>query len=170
MLIVTGQRRGEVAGMTFGELHLNASEWRLPASRTKNANSHTVVLGDLVKAEIASITPISDYVFSTNGRSPIQAFSQIKTKLNAAILANRQADDPGAEPINNWRWHDLRRTCATGLAKLGIAPHVTEAMLNHRSGAIQGVARVYNRHNYLIEARRATAAWEAHIQHLVAGE
>ena len=63
----------------------------------------------------------------------------------------------------HWTFHDLRRTATTGMARLSIHPHVADAVLNHKTGSIQGVAAIYNRHAYLDERRRALETWEAHI-------
>nr|WP_299436827.1 tyrosine-type recombinase/integrase [uncultured Rhodospira sp.] len=90
--------------------------------------------------------------------------------MDAAILEARRADDPDAEPMPHWTFHDLRRTVTTGLAKMGVHPHVADALLNHKSGTITGVAAVYNRHAYLDERRRALEAWEAHVLALAEGK
>ena len=71
--------------------------------------------------------------------------------------------------LEPWRLHDLRRTAASGLARLGFPLHVIEAVLNHRCGQISGVAAVYNRHSYLPEKRKAIEPWSAHVLHLAGG-
>ena len=72
--------------------------------------------------------------------------------------------------VPNWRLHDLRRTAASGMARLGQPIHVVEAVLNHRDGAISGVAAIYNRYSYADEKRRALEAWAAAIERLCSGE
>jgi integrase len=86
-------------------------------------------------------------------------FSKQKEKLDSLL--------PGLEP---WTLHDLRRTAASGMAGLGVQPHVIEATLNHRSGAIRGVAAVYNRYNYAGERRVALVAWSKHVDSITAPE
>jgi len=71
----------------------------------------------------------------------------------------------GATPP--WRLHDLRRTAATGMADIGIPPHIVEAALNHVSGAKAGVAGTYNRAAYANEKRAALERWALHIERLV---
>src|SRR5262245_65764837 len=99
------------------------------------------------------------YVFSNTGRSPLQHWYKAKDRLDAAM-----------KPATPWVLHDLRRTAATGMAELGIAPHIVEAVLNHVSGARAGVAGTYNRAAYLPEKKAALARWAAHIEGLVSGQ
>jgi integrase len=80
----------------------------------------------------------------------------------AAVVA--EGADGAVEP---WRLHDLRRTAASGMARLGVALHVIEKVLGHESGAISGVAAIYNRHGYDREKRDALAAWASHVAALV---
>ena len=78
--------------------------------------------------------------------------------------------DPDTARIPAWRLHDLRRTCATGMAGIGIQPHVVEACLNHVSGAKAGVAGTYNVHSYSVEKTTALERWAQHVEALVAGK
>src|SRR5262249_42535842 len=71
--------------------------------------------------------------------------------------------------VTNWRLHDLRRTCVSGMARLGVAPHVADKILNHQSGTISGVAAVYQRHDFLAERPAALERWGAHISELSGG-
>ena len=82
----------------------------------------------------------------------------------------RGEDPEKVEAPKSWTLHDLRRTAASGMAGLGVAPHVVEAVLNHKSGAIKGVAAVYNRYNYSLEKRRALAAWAEHVAAILRGD
>src|SRR4029453_18372392 len=93
---------------------------------------------------------IGDYEFTTNGKTPISAFSKIKLAIDKATA--------GAK-LDPWRIHDLRRSTATGIAELGFAPHVVEMVLNHVSGEKAGVSGLYNRSRYEADCRRALAAW-----------
>ena len=165
LLFLTGQRRGEIAGLMHEEIDYKEALICLDAQRTKNGQSHRVPLGDLARQEIASSIEWGPYIFTTNGQAPISALSQLKRKLDGLMAEiNERSSDKCV--IENWTWHDLRRSFATEMAKLGIAPHVVEALLNHRSGTIRGVARIYNRHDYLAEARSAIQKWEALVKKL----
>ena len=112
----------------------------------------------------------SRQVFTTTGRTAVSGLSGCKRSLDKAILDARMekasevgADPEKVEPMVHWTFHDLRRTAITGMARLGVHPHIADAVLNHKTGTIQGVAAGYNRHAYLDERRRALGAWEAHI-------
>ena len=106
-------------------------------------------------------------MFTTNGR-PVSGFSQGKKRLDAAMLkAKRDELGDKAAPIPHWILHDLRRTAATGMARLNIPPHVVDKVLNHVSGTIRGVAAVYNRFEYLDERRAALEAWGRYVDNLV---
>ena len=166
LLTLTAQRRSEVVGMRWSELDLDKATWSLPGSRTKNKRAHEVPLTAAAVDILRGLPRMpGPFVFSTTGRSAVSAFTQAKAKLNRAIL-----DACGeAEPIPHWTFHDLRRTATTGMARLGIHPHVADAVLNHRTGAIQGVAAIYNRHAYLDERRRALDAWESHVLAILEG-
>jgi integrase len=116
------------------------------------------------------------FVFTTNGRSAVSGFSRAKDGFDNAILstlskaANEHGDDPERiEPLAPWTLHDLRRTAASGMAGLGIAPHVVEAVLNHKSGTIKGVAAVYNRYSYSSEKRAALDTWARRLDAIVNG-
>ena len=114
-------------------------------------------------------------IYTTNGKVPVSSFSRIKQRLDGLMLkaAKKQeraaVNDPDAVRIPPWRLHDLRRTCATGMAGIGIQPHVVEAVLNHVSGAKAGVAGVYNVHSYSAEKMAALERWTAHVEALIAG-
>ena len=117
-------------------------------------------------ASVPWIAGRAGYVFTTNGRSPVSGFSKAKRRMDASMIALARADDPDAE-IAPWRLHDLRRTAATGMADIGIPPHIVEAALNHISGARAGVAGTYNRAAYREEKRQALERWGAHVLRLV---
>jgi integrase len=157
MLLLTGARLMEVARMERSELSADGAVWTLPGSRTKNHRGHVVPLPPLAREIIAQIPQIDDsrFVFSIDGRGALNGWSRTKAKLDAAM---------GAPP---WRLHDLRRTAATGMAELGIPPHIVEAVLNHISGAKAGVAGIYNRAAYAEEKKAALERWAAHIAGLV---
>jgi integrase len=168
LLLLTAQRRDEVAGMEWSEIDFDKKIWSIPRHRAKNDRAHEVHLSASA-LEILHILPrVSGWpVFTTNGR-PVSGFSQGKKRLDAAMLAAKR-DDLGdsTEAIPHWILHDLRRTAATGMARLNIAPHVVDKVLNHVSGTIRGVAAVYNRFEYLEERRGALEAWGRYVDSLM---
>jgi integrase len=157
MLVLTGQRRSEIAEMKWSEINLDKHIWTIPAERSKNGQSHEVPLSPAARDLLQSLPRFiaSDYVFTTTGRSPVSGFGRVKHRLDQAL------------GICDWRVHDLRRTVASGMARLGVAPHVVEKVLNHRSGIISGVAAVYNRYAYANEKRWALDAWAKHLEGLM---
>lgn len=164
LLILTGQRRGEVAGMRWPELDLDKGIWTLPAKRAKNATSHIVPLAPLAILILKSVPRFqgSDLVFTTTGDTPISGFGRLKERLDVAVGLDAE----------EWRFHDLRRTMATNMAMMRIQPHIIEAVLNHKTGIVSGVAATYNRHAYLDEKREALELWANKVKDLVdpAGE
>jgi integrase len=155
LLALTGQRREEVAAMTWGELDLHRRVWTLPKSRTKNAKEHAVHLSEQSMAVLLRTTVRGPFVFTVLGSKPFREFSRTK----------RQIDELSG--VTGWRLHDLRRTCVSGMARLGVAPHVADKILNHQSGTISGVAAVYQRHEFLAERQAALDLWGAHIDQLL---
>jgi integrase len=168
ILLLTGQRREEVASMQWDELEQDTATWMLPGSRTKNAQPHLVPLSQQVLHNLDHLAgglnwPRSGLVFSTNGKTAISGFSKAKRRLDEAVKALAGGGESHAQP---WRVHDLRRTVATGLQRLGVRFEVTEAVLNHVSGSRSGVAGVYQRHDWKAEKRAALDAWGAHVESL----
>ncbi len=161
LLLLTGCRLNEVTGMRREELNEDGTQWTIPGTRTKNHRPHVVPLLPSARSLIARVGRIegSDFVFTTTGQSPVSGWSKIKTRLDVAM---------GNLP--HWILHDLRRTAATGMAELGVDPHIVEAALNHVSGAKAGVAGTYNRAAYAAQKKAALERWAAHIEGLVAGK
>ena len=157
LLTLTGQRREEVARLTWEELDLKRRVWMIPKSRTKNAKPHVVQLSDKSIAVLSRMEKRGPYVFSVDGARPFQGFAVAKRKLDEL------------SKVTGWRLHDLRRTCVSGMAGLGVAPHVADKILNHQSGTISGVAAVYQRHEFLAERKNALERWGAHITDTVVG-
>jgi len=158
LLILTGQRRNEIAGLRWGEIDLEERMLHLPASRTKNARAHDVPLSTPALALIKGLPRLvdADHVFTTR-RKPVANFSHAKERL----------DELGG--VTGWTLHDLRRTVASGLQKLGVRLEVTEAVLNHRSGSMAGIVGVYQRHDYAAEKRDALARWADYVEELASG-
>jgi integrase len=170
LLLLTGQRRDEVARMERAELAADGL-WSMPGTRVKNRRPHAVPLPDTALKIVRSM-PVMDgcrFVFSTNTRSPISGFSKGKAQLDAQMLALAQQANPAAV-LTPWRLHDLRRTFVTGAVEIGIQPHVVEAVVNHVSGHKGGVAGTYNRSELLPERRAALQRWATHVQGIVSGK
>ena len=162
LLVLTGQRREEVAAMTWEELDLEGATWRISGERTKNGFPHEVPLSNAALAilEARCREEGRELVFGKSG--PFSGWSKAKASLDARQRAasHGQASAP-------WRLHDIRRTFATRLADLGVLPHVVEEILNHVSGHKAGVAGIYNRSSYAAEKRDALALWDDHIATLI---
>jgi integrase len=172
LLLLTGQRRDEVAGMLWREVDLDIAKWTIAKERSKNGKAHTVdlhpeavrLLDRLGEPAAARRASDEEFVFSTTGRTPVSGFGRLKARLDArmqAILGDK---------FQPWRIHDLRRTAASGMAALDFQPQVIERVLNHVSGAQGGLVGVYQRHEYRDERRRAVMAWGDHLMQLVSGE
>jgi integrase len=153
LLILTGARRQEIAALRWSEIDGNVI--KLDGARTKNAQPHKISLSSAAKAALVNVPRISDtdLVFSTNSKTPVSGWSRVK--------ANVGSDLPP------WTIHDLRRTVATGLQKLGVNLQTIEAVLGHVSGSRSGIVGTYQRHSFDAEKRAALEAWGAHVTGLV---
>jgi integrase len=159
LMLLTATRKNEVGGMPWTELE--GRVWHLPGSRTKNRKPIDIHLSDLTMEIINALprfaAPVGkDYLFALRGNNPVSTFAYAKRRLDAIMGTT--------EP---WQLRDLRRTATTGMARLGIAPHVADRVLNHVSGTISGVAAVYNRFEYLDERKAALEAWGQFVADLV---
>lgn len=174
LLILTGQRRSEVAAINWEELNRANSMWTIPADRAKNGVAHIVPLSPNAMTELDLLAkigttdaddhiienwPNSGYVLTTTGRTPISGITKAKNALDAQAQKDRDG-----KALDAWRIHDLRRSVATGFQRLGIRFEVTEAVLNHVSGAKGGIAGIYQRHDWKEEKRSALEAWARHIE------
>jgi integrase len=179
LLILTGARRSEIAEASWQEIDLAAKTLTLPGSRTKNGEPHEIPLSDAAVEIIEGLPHIegkAGLVFTTNGRTAVSGFSRSRKVIERAMVAElrktaieRGEDPEKVEVPKPWTLHDLRRTCASGMAGLKIAPHVIEAVLNHKNGTIKGVAKIYNRYNYSSEKRQALGAWARRLEAIVTG-
>jgi integrase len=162
LLVLTGQRREEVAGMTWAELSggsaatLDFSTWTIPASRAKNGATHIVPLSAPAQDLLRNVPRFGELVFP-GLRGPFNGWSKAKAAMDAR------------SGVTNWRLHDLRRTMATGLQRLGVRLEVTEQVLNHVSGSRAGIVGIYQRHDFASEKRAALEAWGAHVLAIVEG-
>jgi integrase len=169
LLMLTAQRRDEVAGMEWAELNLDKREWIIPGSRTKNGKEHLVHVSPMAFDILANLKQrakknsiASCYVFTTTDETHISGYSRAKEFLDAKILRlNDEAEIP------SWRVHDIRRSVATGLGGLKVPPHIIERILNHVSGVNGGIVGVYQRFEYVEERKQALIAWANHINELV---
>lgn len=185
LLLLTAQRRDEVAGMSRSDLDLAAGIWILAREQTKPDRRHEVPLSSLARSIIKGLPDRGDLIFramsvrKTADTTPrhISGWSTFKRRLDEKALEilqaveNKEAEKvrrkPKAVTLPQYGLQDLRRTVASGMARLGIAPHVVERLLNHSAGTIRGVAAVYNRHSYGPETRHAVDVWESHISGLL---
>jgi integrase len=162
LLILTGQRRGEVAGMRWDELDLEAGTWLLPGGRTKNRQPHVVPLTAEAVTLLKSVKRRkgADLVFEGPRKTAVSGFGKVKARLDAALS---KAAKESNRKTASWVLHDLRRTMATGLQRLGVRLEVTEAVLNHVSGSRSGIVGVYQRHGWKDEKVAALRAWTTQV-------
>ncbi|MAQ81705.1 MAG: integrase [Maritimibacter sp.] len=159
LLMLSGQRRAEVAEMRWSEIDLENRLWSLPSQRAKNGRQHTVPIADAMLDVLRRVPRFlnSDFVFTTKGTTPISGFGRLKKRLDKSFHVD-------AAP---WTPHDLRRTMSTNMAQLGVPQPVTEALLNHKTGVVSGVAAIYNVYSYADEKREALGAWSQHVMKLI---
>jgi integrase len=153
-LALTGQRREEVAQLKWDELDEETRTWTIPGSRTKNKKAHIVHLSEPAWKVIQACSG-EPYVFGTARGKRFQRFGREKRAIDKLC------------GVAGWRLHDLRRTIVSGMARLGIPPHVADKILNHQAGTISGVAAVYQRHDFLAERKEALNRWGAHVAQIV---
>ena len=159
LALVTGQRRSEIAYISKSELDLDNRIWSLPKERTKNSRPHDVPLSDLAVSlieEAISHSGYSEYLF----RSPRFKDRPIDCKVLTRAWGRARVQLGLDEVV----LHDFRRTCATGLQKLGVRLEVTEAVLNHKSGSVSGIVAIYQRHDWKEEKRKALDMWAERVQ------
>jgi integrase len=158
LLILTGQRRGEIAALK--RAWVDHEKITLPAVLTKNGREHVLPIGARAQRVIRLAGSGPGLLFPARGlpNTPFSGWSKSKKALDRI------------SGVKDWTLHDLRRTFSSGLAALGTPLHVTEKLLNHVSGSISGVAAIYNRHTYMDEMRSAITAWETRLESLLATE
>jgi integrase len=161
LLMLLGQRRSEIGSMTWSEFDLERGTWTIPSSRTKNARPHTLPVPPLA-ADIITGTPRivgRDALFGERAGRGFTSWARPKRMLDTRL----------GNEVEAWTLHDLRRSCATRMCDLGIAPHVVEQILNHQSGHRAGIVGIYNRSSYEREVRAALTLWNDHIRTLIEG-
>ncbi len=176
LLLLTLQREGEASGLSAAELKLRDRVWTLPKERAKNGRANEVALSEAALAVINGLPTFDNkrrLLFTTTGEAPVSGYSRAKKNLDREMLAAAQEEaterglDLSKVEIPHWTFHDLRRTGTTGMQRLGIPPHIADAILNHKSGTISGVAAIYARHSYADEKRSALEAWGRFVTTLV---
>ena len=150
LLALTAQRKQEVGASERREF--DGATWTLPARRSKNGKANIIHLSPQAVAVLAGIPKAGDLLFASRGTVP-SGYSKVKARLDGYMA------EIAGHPIEPWTLHDLRRTATTGMARLGIAPHVADRVLNHQGGTISGVAKTYNQFAYLEERELALDAW-----------
>ena len=160
MLILTGARRNEVGRMEWSEI--DDRIWTLPAERSKNGCKHEVPLSSQAWALIEARPQFAgcSYVFSAQGKGPVNSWGKVKRRISTRTGITAET----------WRLHDLRRTAATGMQKLGVQVPVIEKALNHQSGVFRGVAGIYPRHDYADDIRIALQRWADRVDEIVGGK
>jgi len=159
LLMLTAAREREVSDMAAGEIDRDAGLWQIPSTRTKNRTAYTVPLSPLALAELATVWPNEEptapqLLLGRSPRAGFRGFSRLKARLDAA------------SDVTGWRFHDLRRTARTGMARLGVPRDHAEAAVNHIS-ARSRLERTYDRHDYAAEIVGALVIWQAHVAGLV---
>jgi len=157
LLMLTGARLKEVSEVTWDEISLEEQIWSIPSSRTKNSRPHQIHLSTQAIQILRSLPSVKDqsFLFSTNGVRPVSGFSKAKKRID--LLSG----------VDNWRFHDLRRSFATHTTeKLEVPPVIIDKILNHVSGAVKGVAAIYQRGEYLEQRREALQAWGDYLEDL----
>lgn len=166
LLVLTGCRREEIGALRREEvrdLEGGRARIELEGARTKTGEARIVPLAEPAAAILRGLPRfVGPFVFAFGGHRPFRSWGRCKARIDA--LAAEIAEGPLAP----WRLHDLRRTCATGLQRLGVRLEVTEAVLGH-VGSRGGVVGIYQRHRYESEKRQALEAWARHVEGLVAG-
>jgi integrase len=159
LLILSGSRRAEIGAMEWGELDFDAGVWTLPAARSKNGRPHALPIMPMMAAILGAVPrrAARDSLFGERGAAGFGGWHQGKQALDKR------------SGVTGWTIHDIRRTAATRMADLGIAPHIIEEILAHSGGHKAGVAGIYNRSRYEREVRAALGIWHDHVRAIVAG-
>ena len=162
LMILTGARRGEVGEMPRREVDQDHQLWNLPAERTKNGQSHTIPLSRQAWTLIGARPRFADcnFVFSADGKRAVNNWDEVKHRISAKAGIT----------ASSWRLHDLRRTCASGMQKLGVQVPVIEKALNHISGTFRGIVGVYQQHDYADQVAIAFQRWADRVEEIVGGK
>ena len=162
LMTLTGARRGEVGEMSRREVDQDHQLWNLPAERTKNGRSHTIPLSTQAWTLIEARPRFAgcDFLFTIDGKRAVNNWDEVKHRISAKAGIT----------ASSWRLHDLRRTCASGMQRLGVLVPVIEKALNHTSGTFRGIVGIYQRHDYADEVRIALQRWADRVDEIVGGK
>jgi integrase len=162
LLILTGTRRNEVSYLPWSEIREGGRLWVLPAERSKNRREHIIPLSSQAWKLLESMPQFADcnYVFTADGRRPIIGWAKAKTRISAKAGLDE----------TSWRLHDLRRTTASGMERLGFRTEVIERCLNHVSGTFRGIVGTYQTDPLEHEVRAALQAWADYVTERVVGD
>jgi integrase len=162
LLLLTGARRNEVSQMEWSEIDDERRIWTLPSERSKNARKHEIPLSSQAWDLIQAQPRFADcpYVFSADGKKPVTGWDKAKVRIS----------DKAGIDADTWRLHDLRRTCASGMQKLGVSVPVIEKALNHVSGTFRGIVGRYQQHDYADEIHIALQKWADRVEEIVGGK
>jgi integrase len=161
LLILTAARREEIGALGWSEIH--GDEIRIPGERSKTGEPRIIPLSSAALALIQDLPRVGEYVFSANG-SGLGGWSKAKRAIDTT------AAEMNGGPLAPWRLHDIRRTTATGLQRLGVGLQVVESVLGHVSGSRAGIVGVYQRHQFEAEKRQALEAWAREIARIARGK
>ncbi len=183
LLLLTGARRDEIAEAKWSELDADEKLLVLPPARMKAKEAHEIPLTEQAMEIVASLPKIAakpkpgektkepEFLFTTSGERPVSGFSKGKAHIDRIMTELVQAEQGDeAQEIPHWVFHDLRRTVATNLQKLGVRLEVTEAVLGHVSGSRAGIVGIYQRHKFADEKRAALEAWARKLDSIVSGK
>jgi len=162
LLILTAARREEIGALRWSEIHGN--EIHLPGERSKAGEPRIIPLSPAAVELIGALPRTGEHVFTTNGTTAIGGWSKAKRALDAA------AAEANGGPLAAWRMHDIRRSVATNLQRLGVGLQVVESVLGHVSGSRAGVVGVYQRHRFETEKRQALEAWAGELARITSGK
>lgn len=159
LLILTGARETEIADIAVGEIDLKAGAWAVPGTRTKNGRGYKVPLGELATSELSAVWPTDTVrpdhkLLGRTSDNGFRGFGRLKRRIDQA------------SGTSGWRWHDLRRTCRTGLSRLGVPTDHAEAAINHISHR-PILEKTYNVHDYTDEVIAALSRWQLFVSDLV---
>tara|TARA_R110000868_G_scaffold20217_1_gene85781 strand:- start:6533 stop:7168 length:636 start_codon:yes stop_codon:yes gene_type:complete len=166
LLLLTGQRRNEIASLQSDGIDFKSKTITLPALVTKNKRPHTFPFGKMTEMILKKALEKAEKRVPENAKqdAPLLLFPARGKDTPFAGWSKAKPDFDKGCPVAHWTLHDLRRTCATNLAALGVPVHVTEKLLNHVSGTTSGIVAVYQRHAYIDEMREAIEAWEKRVR------
>lgn len=161
LLVLTASRRDEIGSLRWSEVHGN--EIRIPAERSKSGEPRIIPLSAAAMKLIGELPRVGDHVFSKNG-SGLGGWAKAKRSIDAT------AAEMNSGPLTAWRLHDVRRTTATGLQRLGVGLQTIESILGHISGSRSGIVAVYQRYAFEAEKRTALEAWAVEIERIASGK